>query len=240
MFVKNIDYIILLNLLFIVVLITSEYIFPKIENEKNKEYLRKLVHFETAILFIVATFLLNQEFFIILVTESLISVIASKYLHIFHALNDSRRKKANWGGIFFSIALIIISLLFYNNTFLIREALFITGISDSLAAFAGMNIPVKEYNILNDNKSYMGSFIFLVTSSFIFLGSNIGLLVSIILSLILTITEAISYNGSDNFTLLLITPFILIAGELNDLIILVAFVVIFILLYLFPLKKYNI
>ena len=237
---KNIDYLILLNLLFIVVLITSEYLFPKIENEKSKEYLRKLVHFETAILFIVATFLLNQTFFIILVTESLISIIASKFLHIFHSLNDSRRKKATWGGIFFAIALIIISLLFYDNTFLIREALFITGISDSLAAFAGMNIPVKEYNILNDNKSYMGSFIFLVSSSFIFLASNIGFLVSIVIALTLTITEAVSYNGSDNFTLLLVTPFILIAGELNDLIILAAFVVIFILLYLFPSKKYNI
>jgi dolichol kinase len=144
------------------------------------------------------------------------------------------------GGIFYAIALIIIALIFYDKLFLIREALLITGISDSFAALVGMNVPIQEYNILNDNKSYMGTFTFFIVSSFIFLSSSIEFVTTMLLSLILSITEAISYDGSDNFTLILITPFILIAGELNDLFIAIGFIILFIILVLFPFKKQNI
>ncbi len=237
----NIVYLIILNLFFIFVYLTSEFLFKKeCKTNKSKEYLRKLTHIETSILFILATFTLNQFFFILLVIESLISVIVSKYLHIFHSLNDSRSKKGNWGGIFYALALIIIALIFYKQTYLIREALLVTGISDSLAALTGINIPIKQYNILNDNKSIMGTFIFFISTTFIFIASNINYIPTMILAGILSITESLSFNGSDNFTLILITPIILILGWGYDLIIFSLFLSIFVLLLLFPLKKFNI
>jgi dolichol kinase len=236
----NILNLIYLNILFIILLLVSEFVYKKIanQNDRVKEYLRKSVHIITSLLFIYATFTLNQTFFIILVAESLISVIASKYINVFHSLNKTRDKKSNLGGELYAIALIIVAIIFYNNLILIREALLVVGLSDSIAAVIGMNIPLISYKILKDNKSIIGSFTFFVITFLIFIFFKNGFMISIISSLSLAIIESISSYGSDNLTLILITPLLLTLNLYDNILVLIALAIIF--LSLFPFKEYHI
>ena len=236
----NILNLIYLNILFIILLLVSEFVYKKIanQNDRVKEYLRKSVHIITSLLFIYATFTLNQTFFIILVAESLISVIASKYINVFHSLNNTRAKKSNLGGELYAISLIIVAIIFYKDLTVIREALLVVGLSDSIAAVVGMNIPVIVYKMLKDKKSIIGSFTFFVITLLIFIFFKNNLLISIISSFSLAIIESISSYGSDNLTLILITPFLLILNLYDNIIVLIALAIIF--LSLFPFKEYHI
>ncbi len=81
--------------------------------------------------------------------------------------------------------------------------------ADPAAALIGTKIPIKKYRIFGHEKSYDGSFAFFIISfalSFYFLSDYFHqqselFLYSIMHAALLTLTEAISIKGWDNFTI---------------------------------------
>jgi len=81
------------------------------------------------------------------------------------------------------------------------------GISDALAGWAGQKLNFKKYVFLYEKKSWLGFFVFYISTiliSVIFIGFKPAIL---ILALIPALSELFSYRGSDNLTIPLVSAF---------------------------------
>lgn len=221
------DQIALLTVLFLALFGSAEILhhFFKVQ----AEYTRKYVHFFTGLLTLFFPVMFSSHWSVMIICTAfltlLIICLKYKFLKSINAVN-----RFTLGSVIYPI-IIYISFLVYSmhQTELFDKPyiwfylpVMIMATADPLAAIAGQKWSVKKYNIGNETKSFLGSFVFFITALLISLilfyllypQKNIGLTIIaslFLISLVSTITEAFSKNGLDNFTIPLS---VLIAMEL--------------------------
>ena len=131
----------------------------------------------------------------------------NNFLKSFHNI-----ERESYGTIFFPISYLSLALLFWDYSNHITISFLILAIADPLASIIGENVKRKiSFNILGDDKTLQGSItMFICSLSIILILSNhffnnwdiaYRLMAAIIISIAVTIAEAMSYKGSDNLSI---------------------------------------
>ncbi len=190
---------ILLIILFLTLYLSLEWL--KRYFHLNNVLTRKIAHSTSAILAVILSVFIPQNIF--LTTTSLLFIFfILSYRHNWLTSIHLPQPKT-YGEILFPITIILLTLFFYNNHFILWSALLTLGISDTLTGL--YNFYKKQFS------SYQGSLLFFISTFLILLCLIIFLPISpqinslLILkiasiSFITTITERYSPLGFDNLT----------------------------------------
>ena len=122
----------------------------------------------------------------------------------------------SYGTIFFPLSYLLLCIPFWNYSGHITISMMLLAIADPVASIIGENIySPTSYNLIGDRKTYQGSigmfscstFIVFILSNYFFnqWGIYFQIITSISVGLAVTIAEALSYKGSDNLTVPLIS-----------------------------------
>ena len=122
----------------------------------------------------------------------------------------------SYGTIFFPLSYLLLCIPFWNYSGHITISMMLLAIADPVASIIGENIySPTSYNLIGDKKTYQGSigmfscstFIVFILSNYFFnqWGIYFQIITSISVGLAVTIAEALSYKGSDNLTVPLIS-----------------------------------
>jgi len=174
------------------------------------ELTRKLVHFGTGLLTMTFPFLLDNHWMVLILCICfLVILIGSLRYNLLKSINAIERISV--GSIAFPLAVYgcYLAYDYYDKILLFFYLpILILAISDPLAALCGKTWPLGIYKLGDDKKTLMGSSVFFISAFLVCLGSfycvesafnNLGLCFSI--ALISSISEAISRNGFDNFSI---------------------------------------
>ena len=123
-------------------------------------------------------------------------------------MERTENDKEGLGTVYYALSLLIVTFVTFkikNNTMLGIAPIFIMSYGDGFAAVVGKLIKSPKYKIYDTEKSIAGSlamFIitFLIMSIYLGLNTNLWVMKSLISSLVLTLTEAVSIRGTDNIT----------------------------------------
>tara|TARA_Y100000589_G_scaffold264918_1_gene255724 strand:- start:1200 stop:1832 length:633 start_codon:yes stop_codon:yes gene_type:complete len=189
--------------LFIVTLIYKRF------SSNNREFLRKIIHIGIGPLIPIAKSLdINQSTALYFAGSISILILINYIYRLFPIIEDIDRK--SFGTFFYCLSLSILIYLFWNKdpASLIAGS-FIMSFGDGFAGLLGKNIKTKNWKILNQTKSVLGTFtMFLISLIIIY---SIGYLNNYELNfyylgiaLLVTILEQFSAVGIDN----LIVPII--------------------------------
>lgn len=120
-----------------------------------------------------------------------------------------RQKEDGLGTVYYAISLFLISIITFGITKrpeIGLASILIMGYGDGLAAVIGKSIKSYEYSVKGTKKSVAGSITMLfitgiiLSAFFVSAGASYWLLKAIVLSIVLTIVEAVSVKGTDNLT----------------------------------------
>lgn len=127
---------------------------------------------------------------------------------------DEDKNRKNYGVFFVPISYLILVWLLNDHRTIAMFSMLIMAFSDGLAALFGIAFPVLPYRVGKSKKTALGSFVFFSVTFLIFLISLPSLneaawfidkfsqaeivITAIYFSFLLTLVEAISYNGFDN------------------------------------------
>ena len=189
--------------LFIVTLIYKRF------SSNNREFLRKIIHIGIGPLIPIAKSLdINQSTALYFAGSISILILINYIYRLFPIIEDIDRK--SFGTFFYCLSLSILIYLFWNKdpASLIAGS-FIMSFGDGFAGLLGKNIKTKNWKILNQTKSVLGTFTMFLMSLIIIY--SIGYLNNYELNfyylgiaLLVTILEQFSAVGIDN----LIVPII--------------------------------
>ncbi len=135
---------------------------------------------------------------------------------LFHSIKSTHR--AGRGELWFPIGIAALALLESNDLRFVCGVL-VLGISDALASIIGLRLGKRKYYLINNHwKTYVGSSVFflstitiisLVFNSLAGISLYANVVPLIIISLVLTLLEALSHKGQDNLLLPLSTALLL-------------------------------
>ncbi len=188
------------------------------------EVTRKFVHIITGILIFFTPYLFHSAIPLLLLA---LFFIAVNYLgirkNLFQGMHGTERQ--TYGTVFYPIAFLVLVLLFWSShQVIIQLGMLILAVADALAAIVGENIKhPHNYHLTKDNKSWAGSATMALTSFAIvaaglFLLNPVSVLpltpglifaTALLVALIATVAEAISWSGSDNLSAPLAAAFVL-------------------------------
>jgi len=176
----------------------------------NKELLRKIIHIGMGPLIPIAKYFEISQVFAASFTFLIGLLILINYIYkLFPIIEDVERK--SYGTLFYCLSLFILIIIFWNKdpNSLIAGFLIMT-FGDGFAGLIGKNFSSKNWLILNQQKSFLGTITMFLTSLFVLI--SIGLfgdfLVDsryLLIALIATILEQVSIFGIDNFTVPIIS-----------------------------------
>lgn len=202
----------------------------------EKEFGRKLLHLISALVAAYSPNLVNDKI-ILIITGAGISVATLLLLKgNFLPAVDSRERKS-WGIFFFTAAYtFLVSVLPTKKLWIMQLAFIILGFSDSLAAIVGTYFGKNYFHLTRDKKSIAGSVTFFFTAFILFFilsqreitdyffinsfrqNDFLQIVIfGIYISLILSVVEAISSGGSDNFFIAIFAApllFLFLANEI--------------------------
>jgi len=195
---------IVVSYIFIGIIIVAAKFFEK----AGKEASRKFIHIMLANWWLIAMCFFKDAFWASIAPLSFVIINYISYKKNVISVME-REKQDGLGTVYYAIALFVISIFTFG---IIKRpeiglcAIFIMGYGDGLAAVIGKAVKSYKYKIGNTEKSAAGSAtMFLI--SFIIIGiflcsinSGFWFIKSIILSIALTVIEAISIKGTDNIT----------------------------------------
>ena len=176
----------------------------------KNEIFRKSIH-STSIFIPIAYIFIDYSLYILLLTITAITIICinisfNKYLSkipivskVFSLVLRPYEKGNLWGSSYMLIGFCIITLIFNKNITI--TAMFITSISDSMAAIIGMKY--GKIKLLN-NKTLEGSFTFMISTYLIFfLTINVytNILKLCTISFLISLIELITPTKFDNLTI---------------------------------------
>lgn len=216
-----------LSIIVIIAAVISE-IFSR-DDVLPAEIARKFVHIVAGITTAYSVKIINDKTVLIVFGSGAILItFLLLYYNTFRSIRQTRKK--SWGSFGHSVSYLLLVLFFFPaHDEIIFTAMLVFGISDSFAAIFGSIFSKSFYKLTSDEKSIIGSFtFFFFTSVIIFLffsfqnsiRSPESILVFTLfvfaISLILTITEAISSKGIDNFLIPIFTIIILYIFKTNS------------------------
>jgi len=177
---------------------------------------RKMVHLLTGLLVASTPFLLQSMWPMVALGTlfALIDYIAIKR-GLFQGMHDTQRR--SFGTVFYPVSFVVLVLLLWNhNRLVLVTSMLILAIADTVAAAVGQHVSnPKFYHFGSERKTLQGSLAMAVMTFLIVVGClfgfrklyplEIGLLYAawtgLVLALIATASEAISFKGSDNLTI---------------------------------------
>lgn len=204
MMTKDIFYILLFSILFLLIFVANEFIYKKFQI--NSEYTRKSVHILSGLLTMFLPIVFENHFPVfILSLEFVLLLVFSIKFNFFKSINEVKRK--TWGSFLFPVSVYLCFYLsiYYNDKGLFYIPMLILSLSDPIAAIFG-----KLFNGKSKKKTFSGSLAFLVSSfiiSFVLLNMfyeltfSFLMFLSILISIFSTLIEKISYKGLDNLTI---------------------------------------
>ena len=189
-------------------IIISEFVLKKIcSNNTN----RQIIHITVgiAVSFTPYFFTHNHQPVLLAFIFLIVNFFSQRnnFLKSFHNI-----ERESYGTIFYPISYLLLALLFWDYSNHITISFLILAIADPLASIIGENVKSKiSFNILGDDKTLQGSIAMFVCSLVIILilsnhffnnwDMTYKLLAAIIISIAVTIAEAVSYKGSDNISI---------------------------------------
>tara|TARA_Y100001960_G_C14636731_1_gene808656 strand:- start:306 stop:893 length:588 start_codon:yes stop_codon:yes gene_type:complete len=189
----------------------------KILNFKNELY-RKLIHLISLFIPIIYLWTSYYQFNLILLTITLIIIIidtnkqrnnylSKMFKNIFSSVIRKYEKNALLSASYMLIGFLIISVLI-SNKYIVVASMFITAISDSIAAVIG--IKYGRIKLIN-NKTLEGSLGFFISTIIIISLFNLlnSVLLLFIYCLLITLTELLTISEYDNLTIPLSSGLIL-------------------------------
>jgi len=171
-------------------------------------FLRKFVHIIVGVMVVLASFFLKSSIPIVSISFlfaliNFISIQNKKFTSI-HGEDKS------YGTVYYPLAILVLALLFWDDhLILFQTTTLIMAISDAAAAIIGKKFGPNKFQLIKDNKSFIGSAAmffstFIVVFLMLMLNIEIGLieliLISISIGLVSVASELLSTNGSDNLT----------------------------------------
>jgi uncharacterized protein (TIGR00297 family) len=205
---------VLISIVFVFAVILASEILRKIGNFGN-EFTRKFIHIGVAHWWIVAMYLIDGIWYALIPPALFVAVNYYSYKKDLFKSMERGKDSSDLGTVYFSISLIILILLTWRGGLLGEDIRYIgaigalvMGYGDGFAAIVGKNYGRFKYHIMNSVKSIEGSaamFILSFAVTALFLGANRGfgfetIVVSLAVSLLASITEAITPLGMDNIT----------------------------------------
>ena len=189
---------------YIVLILLSAKFF---ENEE-KESSRKYIHIMLSNWWIIAMIFFDSPVFACIgpAIFVVLNYISYKYDLI---KTMEREKKDGLGTVYYALTLLILSYLTFgplDNTLIGLCGVIIMGYADGMAAVMGKSIESFRYKIFGTTKSLAGSLTMFIISFIIISGFLVYVNVAywfikaIIISIVLTVLEAISVKGTDNLT----------------------------------------
>lgn len=202
------------GLFFLLLFTCIEIIFRKYRIQV--EVTRKINHMLCAVIVAMLPLYISYTEIAILGAIFTFVLLGSKKLGIFNSIHSVKRK--TYGEVWFPLAVTVLALLqLSRSTFVV--ALLVMGFSDTLANIVGKKWGTHTYLIWGHTKSFEGSMACFVCTLVIIMASLLAtnslqglfsLLISCVaISALVTLAEAISPSGSDNFTIPLVTALLL-------------------------------
>jgi len=179
----------------------------------NQELLRKIIHIGMGPLIPLAKFLEIEQSAAQYFAGGMSILILINYIYkLFPIIEDIERK--SFGTFFYSFSLLILIILFWEKDPLALTAgFFIMTFGDGFAGLIGKNFKSKNWTILNQKKSIIGTttmfLISLLVISILGYKNNIDFNYSYFgIALLATLLEQISIIGIDNFSVPIISSII--------------------------------
>jgi phytol kinase len=176
------------------------------------ELTRKLVHLGTGLLTLLFPPLLDNHWLVLLLCTSFaLILLLSLRFRFLKSVNAIDRK--SYGSLAYPVSVYICYLAFnvHRQYICFYLPIVILAICDPLAALTGKRWPIGKYKAGKDNKTLMGSGMFLISAMLVCFSlffllhipvSSFRLVtISFFIALVSCITEAISRNGYDNLTI---------------------------------------
>lgn len=168
---------------------------------------RKLIHITAGITVAFLPYVLSFQEIIYLSLLFVLLMTISRQKNLFSSIHSVSRY--TYGEIYFPAAVCIMAA-FFPTKLLFGYGILIMSISDGLASLVGQRLGKRNYKFFNANKSYLGSFVFFLSSIaigfmvFLVAGLPINILsisFIFIFAIILTAAEASLSFGLDNLIL---------------------------------------
>ena len=176
----------------------------------NQELLRKIIHIGMGPLIPLAKFLEIEQSTAQYFAGGMSILIVINYIYkLFPIIEDVERK--SYGTFFYCISLLFLIILFWDkDPYSLMAGFLIMTFGDGLAGLIGKNFTSKDWRILNQKKSLLGTTTMFISSLIVLI--SVGLFgnfsingIFIFIALLATILEQISFYGIDNFTVPIIT-----------------------------------
>lgn len=197
---------ILVSYIFIFLMIIGGKLFEKI----GKEASRKFIHIMLGNWWLIAMYFFNNVWFAAFVPLTFVIINYISYKKdIIKVMEREENKKDGLGTVYYACSLLILVIITFgvlNKPILGLVPIFVMAFGDGLAAIFGKLIKSKKYKVYDTEKSIAGSLTMFIVSFIIisiylvYINSTFWYLKGIIISLIITVLEAISIKGTDNIT----------------------------------------
>jgi len=189
----------------------------------NTEWTRKIIHVSSGIVSLSYPSFIDVHWIVLAITINFTIILyTSKKMGWFNSIFDVGRK--SYGTLFFvwsTWLLFILSEYFGDNFMFFYLGFSPVVFADPAAALIGKPLPFKKFTIFGNTKSLGGSFSFFIITFVLtyfilnYVGTEINILLfSLIHAIILTVVEAISSKGTDNFTIPVASIFIVFITSL--------------------------
>lgn len=197
---------ILVSYLYIAIIIVLARFFEKL----GKEASRKFIHIMLGNWWIIAMYFFNNVWAAAFVPATFVIINYLSYKKdLIKVMERDEESKDGLGTVYYALSLFILSIITFGvlkKPDLGLVPILVMAYGDGLAAVIGKNIKSKKYNIGKTQKSIAGSLTMFIVSLIavslylIYIGNGLWLVKAAIISLVITIIEAISVKGMDNIT----------------------------------------
>lgn len=205
------------------IIVSFAYIFFIITISKKvekfgKEASRKFIHIMLGFWWIIAMIFFNNVIWAAVMPTIFIVINYLSYKDKLIKVME-REEEEGLGTVYYVaslLILVIISFGVFNKPILSLIPVLVMAIGDGLAAVIGKKVKSPTYKIGDSQKSLIGSSVmfiisFLLISIYLFqIGISLWLFKSLVMSIIITLIEAISIKGTDNITVPIITQIMII------------------------------
>lgn len=208
---------VILGLLYVIGVILSGKLFEK----KSKEASRKFIHIMLAPYWIIAILFFDNVIWATVLPFLFVIINFLSYkFNLIKQMERENEEKDGLGTVYYALSLVILSIITfgpvreYKNVYgpvVALVGVLVMALGDGFAAIIGKNVKSFEYRVFGTKKTLAGSstmfFIsFIIISVFLaYVKVPVWFIKSVLISLILTILEAVSIKGLDNIIVPLLT-----------------------------------
>jgi phytol kinase len=206
-----------MNLNIVGIIVSYVYIFliilgAKLFEKLGKEASRKFIHIMLGNWWIILLIFFDNVFFAAFVPATFVIINYISYKKdLIKVMEREEDKKDGLGTVYYAISLLIISIVTFLKIDKIDPILglvpiFVMSYGDGLAAILGKAIKSPKYKVGNTQKSIAGSLTMLIVSLliisiyYVINPVTYWIVKAIIMSIVVTIIEAVSIKGTDNIT----------------------------------------